>query len=393
MKFFIIFLTLFLQLTVKANVIKSSDHFKKVGEFTSFPLKLDRYKYNFIYDIFYYIPHTLKNSTNAKSLIFLHGGGDSSATRWGAINEIDKARGNLVRLAEIHGFILVMPSSNGLQWSGHTRGLLRDLATLMRKELMVDPNLIGVSGHSMGGMGITRSYQYGADEFAFYMPMASGVDTTKKWMWNDEFLYKVFNVPYVQLQGNRDFYDVFVKRNMEHLKRIKKMEEKYGEKSKFQVNFYDGGHSYNFQLASETLKILFENPRDLYQKSLYGSFYTANFERKEHGYTYNMDSEARYFWMELFETDLTEAEEIHFKAKIVGQEIQIEMTTIPKMSRKLRVYLSEKMLDLSKEIKILINDQEVLNFSSQNHEESNFDENDPAFLFNDFVDIDLTKLD
>lgn len=376
---------------VNADVIKSKEHFKKTGKFESFSWAPARYNTNFRYDVFYYIPKNIEKQSNVKSLIFLHGGGASTSTRSGSIDVVKMYSGDFIKLADELGYVLIMPSSNGMQWAAHTRGMLRDLAQLMRAELDIDSNSIGISGHSMGGMGITRNYQYGADEFAFYMPMASGIDTTKEWQWNDEFLYKVFNVPYVQLQGKFDHFDVFVTRNKEHLARVKEMEVKYNQKSKFDVVFYDGDHNYDRGLTKKTLETLFKTPRDLYQKNLFGTLYTANFTRTEYDLPFNQDSEPRYFWVELTDTDLSKDEATHFTAKIIDQEIRINMPVLPKMSKNLRVYLSEKMQDLKQEVRIYLNDQLVKTVEPLAAVEQNLDPKDPAFKFNGFVDIAITK--
>lgn len=390
MKILALSLLMLSSLAAKADVIKSKEHFKKTGKFESFSWAPERYKSSFRYDIFYYIPANLKDKANVNSLIFLHGGGDSTRTRSGAINVVKMYSSDMIRLADEQGFVLVMPSSNGLQWSGHTRGMIRDIAQMMRAELEINSNNIGVSGHSMGGMGITRSYQYGADEFSFFLPMASGIDTTKAWQWNDEFMYKVFNVPYVQLQGKNDHFQVFVERNIEHEKKIKELEAKYGEKSKFEMVFYNGDHNYDLGVTSKKLKELFAKPRDLYQKNLYGTLYTANFTRTEaEKIPYNQDSEARYFWVELTDTDLSKDETTNFTTKIEGQDIRITMPTLPKLSKNLRVYLSERMVDLTQEVRISLNDEVVKVVEPMTEKEKNMDPKDPAFNFNGFVDIKL----
>ncbi len=391
MKFLALSIFLLSSLSVKADIIKSTTHFRNVGKFERFSWAPERYKTNFRYDVFYYIPSKIKDTKNAKSLIFLHGGGASTTTRDGAINTVYSYAPDLIRLAGEMGFVLIMPSSNGLQWSGHTRGMLRDIAQMMRAELDIDSNAIGVSGHSMGGMGITRSYHLGADEFSFYMPMSSGIDTSKSWQWNDEFLYKVFNVPYVQLQGTNDHFALFVQRNKEHLERIKQLEVAYGEKSKFDVIFYNGTHQYDRNLMAKTLDNLFKTPRDLYQKNLYGTLYTANFMRVEENISYNQDSESRYFWVELTDSDLSKDEETNFTAKIVGQEIIVTMPKLPERSKNLRIYLSQRMQDLTQEVRILLNGEVVKVVAPKDDVEKNLDPKDPAFIFNRFVDISLVK--
>jgi hypothetical protein len=396
--FFGFWLILFLMaFDVHADVIKSSLHFNTYGLTTnktvaSFSWAPARYKTDFRYDIFYYIPETLKTASKVKSLIFLHGGGQSTMDRPGAIATVQMYLPAMIRLANELGFVLIMPSSNGLNWGAHTRGLLRDLATLMRTELDIDSNLIGVSGHSMGGMGITRNYQHGADEFAFFMPMSSGLDTTSTWQWNDEFLYKVFNVPYVQIQGLTDHFTIFVDRNRQHQERIQQLETKYATKSKFNVLFYDGGHNPDYALTKSTLESLFKNPRNLYQKNLWGSLLTTDRIRTEYNIPTHYDSESRYFWIELRNSSLATEELTHFRAKIINQSIHISMPILPQLSRTLRIYLSEKNINLEKPIAIVLNKKQVLIRPALIKKARQYISRDSAFKFNDFVEIDLVKL-
>jgi hypothetical protein len=390
MKLLLLSISLFLLFIVsaQAEIIKSKTHFTLYGKTASFSWAPERYKTNFRYDVFYYIPNSIKDTSKAKSLIFLHGGGGSTLNRKDSIDVVvNEYLPDLIKLADQLGVVLVVPSANGLNWGVHTRGMLRDLATMMRAELDIDSNLIGVSGHSLGGMGITRNYQYGADEFAFYMPMASGIDSGKAWQWNDEFLYKVFNVPYVQIQATNDQITVFVPRNIMHQKKIAELESKYKTPSKFKVIYYKGEHYYNFDLTKQTLSTLFETPRDLFQKQLWGSFYTGNITRTENRIPTNYDSEARYFWVELKDTDLMMEETTHFQAKIIDQAILITLPVTPKQSKTLRVYLSQKMIDLNKPIEVLINDKLVATRESKAGKPVNYDSKDPAFIFDSYIDI------
>ena len=372
-----------------AEVIKSKMYFKQYGRFAPFVWGPERYTNKFKYDGYYFIPHKLKDQTKVKALIFLHGGGVSTRTRSGSLNVIQDYRSKMTAIAEQLGVVLVMPSSSGAQWGAHTRGMLRDLAQLMRAELDVDPNMIGVSGHSMGGMAITRVYNYGADEFAFYMPMAAGIDTSKTWLWNDEFVSKVFNVPYLHVQGINDIYSEFVTRSQDHEKKVKELEVEYGLESKFKLYLFDGGHDLNQRYTKENLELLFKTPRNLYQKNLFGTLYTANFMRTENGVSLNQDSEPRYFWVELLESDLSQEETTHFTAKVVGQDIYVDMPVIPKMSKRLRLYLSERMLDLNSPIKIHLNGTQIKVIAENFGTEKNMDSRDAGFVFNGHVDISL----
>jgi hypothetical protein len=367
--------------------IDKSVLFDTVGAVDSFQWAPARYENEFKYDIFYYIPKSLKPETKAGAIIFTHGGGGSTMDRQGSINAVNMYLPDLKRMADELGIIVVLPSANGLNWGGHTRGLMRDLGRLMRKELNIDVNRLGISGHSMGGMGITRNYLWTADEFAFYLPMAAGMDVNHQ---TEQHLNKVFNVPYIHLQGMNDHFNVFVTRCQEQAKRTKDLEVQYGLKSMLDVVFYNGSHNYDYTLFKTTLnKLLVNFPRDLYQKELWGSLHTVHSKNVENNITYDYDSEARYFWVEATNTDLTTAERIDFHAKIEGNVIRIDMPIMPKMSKGLKIYLHSKMVEMDQKVEVVLNGKLVATREGKVGVLRNMDVNDSGFKFEDTIDIKL----
>ncbi len=370
-----------------AGIIKNKTYFSTVGEVNSFLWAPQRYQNDFRYDIFYYIPKSLETKTNASAVIFMHGGGSSTMDREGSIKTVLLYMKDLKKIADELGIIVVLPSANGLNWGGHTRGLLRELGWLIKKDLNIDVNRLGVSGHSMGGMGITRSYSWIADEFSFYLPMAAGMDVA----WQTEpYLNKVFNVPYVHLQGLQDSFDIFVPRCEEQLKRTKELESLYGVNSKLEIVFYNGGHNYDYDLFKNTLsRLVTTAPRDLYQKELWGSLHTVKGARTENNITFDYESESRYFWIELRKTDLTVAEVVNFHAKIDNNIIRIDMPTLPKQSKELRIYLHSKMINLSKKITVELNGKIVYVRKGMYGRLRNMDTRDKGFKFEDVIKVKL----
>jgi hypothetical protein len=370
-----------------ADVIKDKTRFDTIGSVDSFSWAPERYKNDFRYDIFYYIPKSIETSSNVGALIFTHGGGGSTMDRRGSINTVNMYMPDLKRMADELGIIVVLPSANGLNWGGHTRGLMRDLGKMIKKDLNVDVNRVGVSGHSMGGMGITRSYLWTADEFAFFLPMAAGMDVNHQ---SEQHLNKVFNVPYVHLQGLKDHFDVFITRCQEQLKRTKDLETLYGERSMLDIVFYNGSHNYDFALFKQNLSKLLKNfPRDLYQKELWGSLLTVQATKVENNITYDYDSEARYFWVEAINSDLTTQERIDFHAKIEGNVIRIDMPVAPQMSKGLKIYLHSSMVDLKQKVEVILNGKLVATREGKAGVLRNMDATDAGFKFEDTIDIKL----
>ncbi len=383
----ILFLLLATLPHVFAGIIKDSTFFDTVGSVKSFSWAPSRYQNDFRYDIFYYIPESLKDEKNVPALIFNHGGGSSTMNREGSMRAVNLYINDLKRLADELKIIVVLPSANGLNWGGHTRGLVRDLARLIRKDLDVDANRIGLSGHSMGGMGITRSYLWVADELAFFLPMSAGMDVNHQ---SEEHLNKVFNVPYIHLQGLRDHFEIFITRCEEQLRRTKELETSYNQFSMFDMVFYEGSHNYDYELfKSKVNRLMGAFPRDLYQKELWGSLHTVQSTNTENGIAYDYDSENRYFWIEARETDLTISERIDFHAKIDQQNVLIDLKSLPKQSKVLRVYLSSKMIDLSLPVEVYVNGLVKERRMPRDSSQKITDSHDPGFLFDDFIDITL----
>ncbi len=369
------------------GIIKDKTHFDTLGAVDSFKWAPERYEGDFRYDIFYYIPESLTDKSQVGALIFNHGGGSSTMTREGSIRTVGLYMPDLKKLADELGIIVVLPSANGLNWGGHTRGLLRDLARKMRKELDIDANRLGVSGHSMGGMGITRSYLWEADEFAFFLPLSAGMDVNHQ---TEQHLNKVFNVPYVHLQGLKDHFEIFITRCEEQIRRTQELQIKYNQLSMLDVIFYDGTHQYNYQLFRHHLNKLLTNfPRNLYQKELWGSLHTVKLKNTENNIVYDYDSESRYFWVEATQTDLSVPERIDFHAKIEGQKILLEMENLPKQSKGLRLYLHSSMINLNGPIDVYLNGVNIVSRIPKESVASIFDEFDPGFIFEDTIEFNF----
>ena len=166
------------------------------GKVTQIEFQPENSPLEFKYDLLYYVPNKLKGKKNLKTLIFLHGGGNSTRTRSGSLNVTNLYMNDLKTIADELGIIVVTPSGSGLNWSAHLLNMLRQLNLEIRKNPEVDPNGIALSGHSMGGMGITRSAQWLADEYAFFMPTAAGMDPKYA---VTKYLKTYFNFKYLSL--------------------------------------------------------------------------------------------------------------------------------------------------------------------------------------------------
>lgn len=381
-------LILFLSLTATAfaGVLgPQASHFKATGQVDTFQWAPERYQSAFRYDVLYYIPDSIKDLENVKTLIFMHGGGSSTVTREGSLKVATSYMNpDMVRIANDLQMVVVVPSASGLNWGGHTIGMIRDLNHLMRKELSVDHNNMGLAGHSMGGMGIGRSFSGLADEFSYFLPMAAGIDPLIQ---NEEHLNKAFNVPYVHLQGLKDHFKDFVTRCQEQEKRTLVLEEKYKTKSLLEVIYYDGSHNYDLNLVKTTIQKLQSKPRNIYQTTLYGTlFYNDNFYT-ENNITFHQGSNDRYFWVEILEASGTKAERLDFRATVLNNVIKLDYQQTPANIEKLRINLSNKMFSAHKQVELIVNGKLVAKKMLQNQPFVNVI--DRAFAFEDHIDLSL----
>lgn len=384
------------------TLASAAEYFSKKGELASFEWSLKRYQNNdFKYDIFYYIPTSLTQTKNAPALIFLHGGGESTLTREGAIKTVHKYTTDLIKLAEELRFIVIIPSSNGLNWGGHTRGFIKDLAHLVRRELKIDSNNFGLAGHSMGGMGITRSAHWLTDQFSFFLPTAAGMDPRGA---TEENLISNFNTVYEHHQGLQDSFQIFIERCQNQELVMSEIEKKFNLKSGLEIKYYDGPHNYDRPLLKSALEYHFTHTkRDLYQKKLFGSMSFADGFYVENKIQFHLNSINSYFWLEVLEADKSAYPfRLNLQAEIDEKlnKISIKLDKNAAFIKKLRVYLSLKNINLSKKITITINDKVFFNKKVKINKNTRTYLStvrslraDSQFLFDAHVDLDLTRKD
>lgn len=346
-------LTLFLGLTTHA----AASHFTRSGELGSFRWTPPTYTTGFEYDILYYIPKSVAINPLHKrnAIVFLHGGGSSTLTREGSFSVAEMYSDDFIKIAEAQKLIVVLPSGSGLNWGGHTRVFLRELVTLMKAELPVDPNKIGLIGHSMGGMGITRSAYLLADQFAFAMPVAAGMDPKHM---TEENLLGLYNIPYHHVQGLNDHFAEFPVRAKLHAEKMAELELKTGLDFPFQLTLTTTAHNYDFNQLSSIIQNQFAiSTRNPFQKTLFGTMIYANRILTENGISYDYTPSPNYFWVEASQYKPSETNVRNdFEAKINGNSITINLKGIHNI-QKLKVHLSSDLVDLKKPVQVTQNGQ------------------------------------
>lgn len=381
MKNLFLFFGLLISLSLQAAT------FKKFGSVEEVKYRPVNSPLAFQYDVIYYIPAKLIGKKNLKTLVFLHGGGASTSDRAGSMRVARMYFRDMKKLADELGVVMVAPSGSGLNWGGHMLAYLEDLVETLKADLDVDPNGIGLTGHSMGGMGITRSYQWLTDEFAFFMPVAAGMDVKH---FKEEYLATIFNTTYYHLQGLNDHFRIFVERVKLQDIEMLALESKYGEKSGWTKEFYNGSHNYPYSLYKQRLSTLLKTKkRNLFQKKLRGVLYYRNetlTTQWSNGVEFYLAPRERYFWVEGKEF-AQEKKVVKFVASLDKNKIDIN---ISEGIKTLRVYLSSKMIDLKKTISVNVNGKEYFNnMADMTVDMSTYREQDPGFTFESYIDIEL----
>ncbi len=364
-----------------------SEIFKTFGQLSHIKFRPENSPLDFQYDVLYYIPQKLRGKKNLKTLVFLHGGGESTKTRYRSFKvALDYAR-DLIPLAKKLNFVLILPSGSGLNWSSHLINYMRDLNIKLKEEIEIDPNGIGLAGHSMGGMGITRSAHWLADQYSFFLPIAAGIapDYLTK-----ENMAPYFNFSYHHLQGLGDHFKVFITRSKKQKNMINRLERLKKKNANYQLEFYKGSHNYPLKRMEELLEDLFKkSSRDLYQKELDGLFYNREEvidDKWASGDKLYLAKRKSYFWLEALRFS-KKKKAVSVNAKIKGQNIDIN---IDKGLREIRVYLSSKMLDLTKSIKLKVNGRlKYYGILNLNQDLSAKLKSDPGFKFDGYIDVSI----
>ena len=341
-------------------------HFYKYGVVEKIQHSVPLASGPFNYDVFYYIPKHLQGKEDLKTLIFLHGGGISTKTKSGSENMLKQYLNDLESTADKLNYAFILPSSTGLNWGGELKYLLNSLVQTIKNDLPVDPNRIGLAGHSMGAMGITRVAHYVADQFAFFLPIAGGIDPSYL---TESAQQSYFNFRYHHMQGISDHFKDFVPKCEAQQEFIQNLEQKYGQRSGFSIDFYDGDHMYGKDHLEKTIDNLFNSSyRNLYQKELRGT----------------ISSSKRYFWLEV-NCIGQDTKKANVHAKIEGNDIIIDLDN---RVDSLRVYLSSKTVNIEGPVRIIVNGETLFHeIPNLNREMSSSLKRDPGFIFDSYVDI------
>jgi acetyl esterase/lipase len=327
------------------------NQFDTYGELSKIFLPVnDDQEEQFNFEIYYYIPQHLRGKSNIKSLVCLHGGGKSTQTRIRSLTVIRESYfSDLKKIADAQDFALIFPSGSGKNWGRHLRKYLKTLNSKLRRELPVDPDRIGLGGHSMGAMGITRNAHVLGDEYAFILAIAGGMDPK---LVQSKYLRRYFNLNYVHMVGKEDHFKEFVPHTQNQEQAVRLLEEELGQKSGYSAVYYEGGHNMPFPLTTQYIDFLFGSTvRDLAPKKLIGNLRGVNGQER---------LTSRYFWLEAVEYS-KENTAIDLIAEVNENIVNIEIKEGVSI---LRVHLDCLPINLSNRFEVKINGRLVFKGSA-----------------------------
>lgn len=362
---------------------KSDKYFKQFGKLQKFEWVPKGYQNGFVYDIYYYIPKSIANTKNSPALIFMHGGGASTMTRAGANEVVGRYTSTVATAAEKYKFIAVLPSSNGLNWGSHTDLILSELSSFMRDQLNFDTDRLGLSGHSMGGMGIGRNYQRVVNDFSFANSISSAIALGNQ---TEERISKMFNIKYCHQQGTKDHFPEFITWNQALEKKVKSIETKYNSKAKFEIEWFNDAHVYT-DAQTKKLEALFREKREIFQKNLYGQIYLTDKDLVENFIKFHAKGNNRYLWLE--NIPVAREDIINFILESNDNQIHLKFATMP-LSKVFKVYLSLKIFDLDKNIPIYVNGKQVAEYKAKaasKRKSGLITANDPASKYDDVFEF------
>lgn len=329
--------------------------FTKTDELGIVKLKLKDSPLDFRYDILYYIPKRAKERKDLEVIVFLHGGGDSTTTRSTSMGSIEFYTKHMMKMARSLGVALVIPSATGLNWSNHTVSYLKEVRALIKSDMPVYDNRIGLVGHSMGAMAITRELPYLTDEFSFFLSMAGGAETKST---TQKMLKTYVNTSYTHFQGEADHIGSFVPRSIKQDQKVRALEIELNKEIDYNLVMHKGGHNFldfKFDKLAKMLLDKIENKRiNFYKKEVYGVLnpkegtFLDEYSNGNHYFVKRIDSS---FWIKATKFS-SQSGNIAVEGKIENQNVDF---ILEDGIKELRIYLSNRMLDTKKSVIVNIN--------------------------------------
>jgi hypothetical protein len=244
----------------------SSKDYRLQGEISTYRFASPT-EYGFERTIVYYIPKSIANpwdlTVKNKGLMFLHGGGESTASDANATAVAEMYVQDFVDYAEKNQVIVIAPTTP-FGWGQSEITLFPALIAATANEVGLDTDKIVLAGHSMGGMGITRDYPYVKSFFSGVLALSAG---TQDYMMTEDCLVAYLTgTPYIHQNGKDDHFETFDPQEQKLMLKLADVEKRYGRKANFKYVLRPGGHNYDLALTYSELDELFGYTRNHFPK-------------------------------------------------------------------------------------------------------------------------------
>lgn len=317
--------------------------------------------------LLYYIPKSVDLKKPTTVVIYLHGGNSNmdqsrseevAETLFWARDGLGPKEG-IKSIADASQFIVVMPTTT-TGWNEFTPFYMRELLTLIRKELNPNPNKIFLAGHSMGAMGISRSANKLGDEFAMFMPISGGFQPHLKTL---EEVGPLFNTKVWVTAGLKYEFTDFLSWNYDFDTFIKEKSVtdhfKVGP-ADWTFEPHDLTHNPNIPFLTKKFeKFTKEVSRNLYRPHLFGKVWIA---KTAPGYIVKNEMK-KYFWLEAlsFREMVGTETSVSMSFRLYSEDNEINIYLDRPVSflydtkahlKEIRLHLSEQLFDFDQPLKV-----------------------------------------
>lgn len=316
------------------------------------PLACDHVDYETVYS--FYVPRGYDPRKAWPLVIVGHGGNGAMTRDYAGRASRGGTQPYWTDMAEAHGLLVAAPLTER-GWGSIGNSIVFSLLSKVTREYHVDPDRVYMTGHSMGGHLSHRSAITFPDRWGAVSPMSGGYDYVA-----NRLMENMFNVPGYATYGKREPYQINEFNN--------KMKT-YAEAHRYPWVFAEkeGGHEIFADELPKVTEFFLVHPRDLYRPRVHarggGSFAFTAAEKnerwgKEHAWRTGRPIDASTFHWLRFSPSVAA---IGTAAQVVSARCEganrIEVTC--ENVRKLRIYVHERMVELSRPVTVVVNGETV----------------------------------
>lgn len=276
-----------------------------------------------------YVPKKYSPDKSFPLLVALHGAGGNGRSyikMWqfpATVKELGEAQSVLYQQAERRSYIVLCPTAQK-EYGWFTEEAQKQVFGLIEKitvQFNIDPDRIYLHGLSMGGRGTYHFGLHFADRFAAIESRAGATELT--------LLPNLLNLPIYITHGAKD--------QLAPVELARKIKEKLSE-LKYDYLYSEHPDKGHVPIPEENKKVI-----DFFEKK------RRNIYPKRVLWTADGSAFSRAYWLNI--DRMTPPATVDAEVSREKNSIEVKTTNI----QKLTLYLSDKLLDLSKEVKIIVN--------------------------------------